>query len=138
MALELIVVTPEGQAFQGPVESVVLPGTEGEFGLLAGHEVFMTALQPGTLTLVADGEPQLAAVSKGFAEIHGDEVTVMVGSCEFASDIDRTRAEVARDRALKQLEEMRGTAEGEEAYQEFQEEYSRAVARLNVTEKFKS
>lgn len=138
MAIELTVVTPEGQAFDGPVESVRLPGTEGEFGVLAGHEVFMTALQPGTMTVDLGSEQQIAAVSKGFAEVHEDQVTVMVGSCEFAHQIDRERAEIARERALKQLQEMRGTEEGEAAYQELQDAYSRAVARVAASEKFRN
>jgi F-type H+-transporting ATPase subunit epsilon len=138
MAIDLKVVTPEGQAFHGPVESVVLPGSEGDFGVLTGHEVFMTALRPGEMSVErADGRV-FAAVSRGFAEIHEDQVTVLVGACEFADEIDRERAEVARDRALKQLEEMRKTADGEEAYQEYQEAYSRAIARIAVSDRFKS
>ncbi len=136
MAVELTVVTPEGQAFHGPVESVRLPGSEGEFGVLSGHEVFMTALNAGTMVVEINDETQIAALSKGFAEVHGDSVTVMVGSCEFAHQIDRERAEIARERALKQLEEMRGTEDGEAIYQELQEAYSRAVARVAATDKF--
>jgi len=138
MPIALTVVTPEGQAFDQSVESVRLPGVEGEFGVLSGHEVFLTALQPGMVSIDLGSETQIAAVSKGFAEVHGDSVTVMVGSCEFAHQIDRERAEVARERAQKQLEEMRGTEEGEADYQELQEAYSRAVARVAVTEKFQN
>lgn len=138
MPIDLIVVTPEGQAFDQPVESVRLPGVEGEFGVLSGHEVFLTALQPGMVSIDLGSEMQVAAVSKGFAEVHGDSVTVMVGSCEFAHQIDRERAEIARERAKKQLEEMRGTEEGEASYQELQETYSRAVARVAATDKFKN
>jgi F-type H+-transporting ATPase subunit epsilon len=137
MSVELTVVTPEGQAFEGSVESVVLPGTEGEFGVLAGHEVFMTALAIGEMTIDKGGELVLAAISRGFAEVHEDSVTVMVGSCEFADDIDREAAEVAAERARKQLEEMRETAEGEDVYQEYQEAYSKAVARVSISKKFK-
>jgi F-type H+-transporting ATPase subunit epsilon len=91
----------------------------------------MTIRKPG-------GEEVYAVVSKGFAEVHDDQVAVMVGSCEFAHEIDRSRAEIARDRALQQLEAMRGTAEGEAAYQEYQDSYSRAVARSSISERFKS
>ena len=42
MALELSIVTPEGQAYDGAVESVVLPGSEGDFGILEGHERLLT------------------------------------------------------------------------------------------------
>jgi len=58
----------------------------------------------------------------------------MVGSCEFAHEIDLDRARIARDRAQRQLEEMRATTEGEEAYQQYQEDYSRALARIAASE----
>ena len=135
MPIDLTVVTPEGQAYDESVESVVLPGVEGVFGVLAGHEVFMTALQAGEMTIETGSETLYAAVSKGFAEVHEDEVTVMVGSCEFAHEIDLDHAKVAADRARAQLEEMRGTDEGEEIYQEYQEEYSRAVSRVATAER---
>jgi F-type H+-transporting ATPase subunit epsilon len=139
MPLSLSVVTPEGQAFHGEADAVVLPGSEGEFGVLPGHEPFLTALRIGPMTIrKAGGEELHAAVSQGFAEVHDDQVSVMVGSCEFAHEIDRSRAEIARERALKQLEEMRGTAEGEAAYQQYQDAYSRAVARVAITDRFKS
>ena len=139
MALALSVVTPEGQAFHGEAEAVVLPGSEGEFGILPGHEPFLTALRIGPMTIrKAGGEELHAAVSQGFAEVDGDQVSVMVGTCEFAHEIDRTRAEVARDRAHRQLEELRATAEGEVVYQQYQDAYSRAIARISISGRFKN
>jgi len=139
MSIALTVVTPEGQAFQDEVEAVVLPGSEGEFGVLPGHEPFLTALRIGPMTVRKPGGDTLhAVVSQGFAEVHDDQVSVMVGSCEFAHEIDRSRAEIARDRALQQLEAMRGTPEGEAAYQQYQDAYSKAVARVSVSDRFES
>ena len=137
MSFHLTVVTPEGEAFDKDVDSVVLPGTEGEFGVLTGHEPFMTGLQAGTVQIAAGPETLYAAVGRGFAEVHEDTVSVLVGSCEFAHEIDRSRAEIARDRALAQLEEMRGSAEGEAAYRELQDAYSRAIARVAASDRFK-
>jgi F-type H+-transporting ATPase subunit epsilon len=138
MPIALSVVTPEGQAFQGEAEAVVLPGSEGEFGVLPGHEAFLTALRIGPMTIRKSGGEELhAVVSQGFAEVHDDQVSVMVGSCEFAHEIDRTRAEVAAERARQQLEAMRGTPEGEAAYQQYQDAYSHAIARVSVSDRFK-
>jgi len=134
MPIELTVVTPEGQAYDASVESVVLPGVEGAFGVLSGHEVFMTALQTGEMSIETGSETLFAAVSKGFAEVHEDAVTVMVGTCEFAHEIDLDRAKVAAERAKAQLDEMRDTAEGEALYAEYQEAYSKAVARVSAAE----
>jgi F-type H+-transporting ATPase subunit epsilon len=138
MPISLSVVTPEGQAFHGEADAVVLPGSEGEFGVLPGHEPFLTALRIGPMTIRKPGGEELhAAVSQGFAEVHDDQVSVMVGTCEFAHEIDRSRAEIAAERALKQLQEMRGTPEGEAAYQQYQDAYSRAIARVSISDRFK-
>lgn len=137
MPFHLSVVTPEGEAFDKPVDRVVLPGTEGEFGVLPGHEPFMTGLQMGAME-IRQGELTLyAAVGRGFAEIHEDKVSVLVGTCEFAHEIDRSRAEVARDRALAQLQQVRASAEGEAEFQKLHDDYLRSLARLATSEKFK-
>jgi F-type H+-transporting ATPase subunit epsilon len=136
MPIELTIVTPEGRAYQGEVESVVLPGVEGEFGVLEHHEPFLTALKIGGLEVHAE-QVRHAAVGTGFAEIHGSKVSVMVSTCEWADEIDIERAARARERAKAELERIRTTEEGEAAYQEYQEAYSRAVARVAVSEKFK-
>ena len=81
MGEPLSVVTPEGQAYEGPADTVVLPGSEGEFGVLPGHEAFLTALRIGPMTIQQPGGETLhACVSQGFAEVHDDHVSVMVGS----------------------------------------------------------
>jgi F-type H+-transporting ATPase subunit epsilon len=139
MPIALTVVTPEGQAFQGEAEAVVLPGSEGEFGVLPGHEPFLSALRIGPLTIKKPGGEELhAAVSQGFAEVHDDQVSVMVGTCEFAHEIDRSRAEIARDRALRNIEELRSTEDGEAVYQQYQDAYSRAIARIAISDRFKA
>jgi F-type H+-transporting ATPase subunit epsilon len=137
MAVELTVVTPEGQAYHGPVDYVVLPGSEGDFGVLQGHEPFLAALRIGGLELSAGGQKRFAALSRGYAEIHSDEVTVMVGTCEFADEIDRDRAERARERTSKALQEFRQTPEGQTQYQQYQDAYSRAITRIAISDRFK-
>ena len=139
MPFQLTIVTPLGEAFAGAVDTVVLPGSEGEFGVLPGHEPFLSALRIGALTIrKAGGEELHAAVSQGFAEVHDDQVSVMVGTCEFAHEIDRSRAEIAAERARQQLEAVRGTPEGEALYQQYQDAYSRAIARVSISDRFKA
>ena len=81
MAFQLTIVTPEGEAWEGTAERAVLPGTEGDFGVLPGHEPFLTALRIGPAEIDTGSETLLAAISGGFAEVHADSVTVMVSSC---------------------------------------------------------
>jgi len=103
VSLALSVVTPEGAVLECEVDSVVAPGQQGEFGVLPGHEAFLAPLQPGRLSARGPSGDELLVVSDGFAEVAGDRVTVLVNSAERRSDIDRERAEAARDRALARL-----------------------------------
>ena len=78
MPLDLTIVTPQGPRYQGAVESVVLPGTEGYFGVLDGHEPFLTGLQIGVMEVEHADTTLHAALSTGYANVSADAVTVMV------------------------------------------------------------
>jgi len=89
MSLELTIVTPLGEAFHGPVEAVVLPGSEGDFGVLPRHERLMTALRVGELEIRTGSGTKRASISEGFADVSGSEVVVMVTSCQFEGEPKR-------------------------------------------------
>ena len=80
MAIELTIVTPEGEVFSGQVERVVLPGEGGDFGVLDGHERFLSALRSGPFEMEDNGT-QTGELSDGFAEVNADRVTVLVDRC---------------------------------------------------------
>jgi F-type H+-transporting ATPase subunit epsilon len=103
VALELIVVTPSGEAFSGEVDQVVLPGEAGDFGVLESHERFLTPLQLGPMQVINSSGTSWAAVSSGFAEVDGSRVVVLVDACEFAMDIDRDASETRRVEAGNEL-----------------------------------
>ncbi len=103
MPIDLTIVTPSGPAYRGDVDSVVLPGSEGDFGVLPGHERFLTALRPGEIQIKTGNQTIYAASSPGFADVSGEQVTVLVDACELAADIDPARAEQARQRAEQDL-----------------------------------
>lgn len=107
MALELVVVTPEGEAFSEEVEQVVLPGEAGNFGVLESHERFLTPLQLGPMEIIRAGHgSQWAAITSGFAEVDGQRVVVLVDSCSLAGEIDPAVTEarrVAADNAMADL-----------------------------------
>ncbi len=103
MPLELVVVTPEGQAFSDAVDQVVLPGEAGRFGVLESHERFLTPLVRGPMQIVRGGTSQWAAISSGFAEVDGQKVVVLVDGCTLASNIDRAASENRRVEAARQL-----------------------------------
>ncbi len=130
MPIDLTIVTPEGQAYRDAVEAVVLPGSEGAFGVLAGHERFISPLQSGELEIRAPAGSLFAAVSEGFADVNGEAVTVLVETCELADSIDLARAERARDRAEVELQRLRESGEPEQALAPHEAALARARARV--------
>ncbi len=103
MALELIVVTPAGEALSENVEQVVLPGEAGEFGVLESHERFLTPLQLGPMKIIRSSGTAWAALSTGFAEVDSSRVVVLVDSCVLAAEIDRDASETRRAEAANEL-----------------------------------
>lgn len=132
MSFDLTIVTPEGERFNGSVEGVVLPGSEGEFGVLEGHERFLSPLQHGTLELRTGQGPRWAAVSDGFADVSGERVTVLVETCELGDQIDVPRAEYARDRAREVLDGLTGSAEDQAQRPRWEAALRRAELRLEI------
>ncbi len=139
MAVRLIIVTPEGVRYDGSVDRVVVPGGEGDFGVLPGHERFLSPVRIGELQLEVPGSNgSWAAVSDGFAEVSGDKVVLMVDACEFAADIDTARAERARARAQHEIELMRARAQEDRNYKLEEAALHRALIRLQVAAKHRS
>ncbi|HEY8153091.1 MAG TPA: ATP synthase F1 subunit epsilon [Myxococcota bacterium] len=89
MPLDLTIVTPQGEAFHGPVEAVVLPGSEGDFGVLPRHERLLTSLRVGEVEIKTSTGTRRASISEGFADVSGSEVVVMVTSCKFEGETKR-------------------------------------------------
>ena len=134
MALTLTIVTPDGEKYHESTVSVLLPGSEGDFGVLPGHERFLTPLRIGEVEIRAEGDTLYASISEGFADVSGDEVTVMVESCELAHQIDEARAELAHSRAEQDLAEL-GVDEAEKRREDFEAALTRAQVRLAVKKK---
>ena len=136
MPIHLTIVSPEGLAFHEEVEGVVLPGSEGDFGVLEGHERFVTALRVGEAAILKPGAEIYAAISSGFAEVRGEKVTVLVDACELSNEIDRERAEVARERAERALEELKQRSEADATdVREYEQALTHAVTRVAVSGK---
>jgi F-type H+-transporting ATPase subunit epsilon len=121
---DLTIVTPQGPAYQGTVESVLLPGSEGDFGVLPSHERLLAPLRIGEVEIRAGGETIYASIGDGFAEVTGEQVVVLVDSSETAGDVDVARAELARDRAEQNL-----AALGDNGELERRAEYEAALER---------
>jgi F-type H+-transporting ATPase subunit epsilon len=75
--LHFSLVSPERELFSGLVDQVDAPGSEGDFGVLAGHAPFMTALREGPVTVHNDGHITIYDVRGGFADVTPDGFTVL-------------------------------------------------------------
>ena len=107
-AFSLEVVTPERVAYSGQVASLQAPGSEGSFGVLAGHIPLLTSLQIGRLRFVEeDGNEVQMAISGGFVEVGREQVAVLAETAERIEEIDVARAEAARQRAEERLAKAR-------------------------------
>ena len=103
-AFSLEVVTPERVAYSGQVASLQAPGSEGSFGVLAGHVPLLTSLQIGRLRFVEEGGSEVQmAISGGFVEVGREQVAVLAETAERVEEIDVARAEAARQRAEERL-----------------------------------
>lgn len=97
------IITPERIVFSGLVDSVMLPGIEGELGILPLHAALVSILKIGEVRMVMGNEKQYAATGPGFVEVSEDKVTVLTESADMAGEIDLERAKQAKEQAEKDL-----------------------------------
>jgi F-type H+-transporting ATPase subunit epsilon len=130
--LMLEIVTPEKMVFSGNVEDVTIPGTEGEFGVLRGHEAFLTSVDIGQLVFTKNNKKTHYAVNTGYAEVTANKVTVLIETAERSDYIDKNRARKAKENAEARLERI--TKDSDE-FEKARAALLRAIVRLNVAEK---
>jgi F-type H+-transporting ATPase subunit epsilon len=114
MPLQLDIVTPEKRVFSEEVDSVTLPGSEGELGILPQHIPLVTALKPGELVYAKSGRSEHLAVGTGFVEVTGQRVSVLTDMAMGEGDIDEKAVEDALKRAQERLEAIKHDPAGEE------------------------
>jgi F-type H+-transporting ATPase subunit epsilon len=100
----LEIVTPERLAYSGEVDSVQVPGSEGELGILPHHAPLVSMLGIGELRIRTGGGEELFAIAGGFVQVRPDKVVVMAETADMASEIDLERAQEARREAERALE----------------------------------
>jgi len=94
--LQFELVSPERLLVDQPVGMVVVPGTEGNFGVLPGHALFISTVRPGIIDVYADGMPTITErifISGGFAEVTPERCTVLADEAEPLSTLDRAQIE---------------------------------------------
>ena len=104
MPIQLEIVTPERLAYSDSVDAVVLPGIEGELGVLPHHAPLVSMLGVGELRIRKGGVEESFAIAGGFLQVRPDKVVVMAETADVASEIDLEKAQEARREAEKVLE----------------------------------
>jgi F-type H+-transporting ATPase subunit epsilon len=84
-------VSPERELFSGEVDQVDVSGVEGDFGVLAGHQAFMTVLRPGLVKVYADKTVRAFKVEGGFADVTPEGFTLLADDAVEDSDFERTQ-----------------------------------------------
>ena len=128
MPMQLQIITAERQVFAGEIDSLVAPGIAGQLGILPNHAPLMTILQPGELTVRADGAESYLALSGGYMEILGNTVIILADAAEDVDEIDEARAQEAVARAQQRIANRESEAELERAVASLR----RAQARVTV------
>ncbi len=129
MPLTLDIVTPERRVLSVACDEVRAPGAQGGFGVRPGHASFMTALEPGRLTLVAGGREEHYAVGGGFLQVDADRVIVLADTAEARDEID---VAAAQREFAEATERLRALPEQDAAYRGESARVRRAAARLHV------
>ncbi len=101
--LHLEIVTPDHVVLDTNADYVGSPGVDGQFGVLAGHIPLLTALEIGTLYYRLDNKEFYVFVSGGFVEVANNKITILAQSAELVDNIDKERAEKAKERAEERL-----------------------------------
>ena len=104
MTLHLEIVTPERLAYSDDVDMVLVPGSEGELGILPHHTPLVSLLGYGELKIRKGGQEESFAIVGGFLQVRPDKVVVMAETASLASEIDLERAQEARKEAERALE----------------------------------
>ena len=129
--LNLEVITPEKLALRESVDEVVVPGLDGELGILPEHTPVISQLKTGILVYRQGNERKQMHVSGGFVEVLPDRVSVLSEVAEKPEEIDLRRAQLARERAEQQL----ASRSEEIDYHQAELKLERALTRIQLADR---
>ena len=124
--MNLEIVIPEERVYEDTIDSIVLPTSSGEIGILPGHIPLVTEVEPGEIIVSKSGERQSLAISKGFAQCVGDKISLLAEDAIHIDEIDESAVEEAQKRAEESLASMEKMSDEEIATLETQIAYARA------------
>ena len=124
----LRIITPDRVFYENQADMVEFNTTEGEIGVYAGHAPLTVIVKPGILTITQGDTVRNAALHAGFVQILPEEITILAEIIEWPEEIDKERAEEAKQRAEGRLTERSANIDLDRA----QTALMRAIARINA------
>lgn len=135
MSIRCEIVSQDRTVFEDDVDIVVLPGTDGEMGILPHHAPLLTTLKYGLIKIRIKNQEQVFTVAGGVAEIQPEIVTVLADAAENVAEIDEERASEAKRRAEEMLE--KGVPADTDAYLAIEAALRRSNLRLEAVRRYK-
>ena len=108
MKFDVSLVTPEGPAFEGEAEMIVVPGAAGDIGVLARHAPLIATLRAGSTRVYVEREGEIKefATGPGFFQVQLDRAIALVDDAVLASEVDDARAREQLETAKAELERV--------------------------------
>jgi F-type H+-transporting ATPase subunit epsilon len=135
MPVRCDVVSQDRIVYSGNVDMVVLPGSDGEMGILPNHSPLLTVLKFGVVTVKVKSDIMHFAVSGGVAEVNPDQVTILADAAENVDEIDIERAQRAKLRAEEMLQ--KGPAKDTDEYLDIQIKLRKSTLRLDAARRYR-
>ncbi len=135
MPIRCEIVSQDRMVFEGDADIVVLPGTDGEMGILPHHAPLLTTLKIGIIKVRSGGKEEVFTVAGGVAEVQPDLVTVLADAAENVEEIDVARAEAARKRAEEIL--AKGVPADSDAYLKMEAALRKSNLRLDAVKRYR-
>jgi F-type H+-transporting ATPase subunit epsilon len=136
MPIRCEIVSQDRTVYEGNVDIVVLPGMDGEMGILPHHAPLLTTLKYGVIKVRHHGHEEIFTVAGGVAEIQPDVVTVLADAAENIGEIDIARAEAAKKRAEEALSQA--TPIDTDMFMALEAALRRSNLRLDAVRRYRS
>jgi F-type H+-transporting ATPase subunit epsilon len=135
MSIRCDIVSQDREVFSGEADMVIVPGVQGEMGILPNHAPLLSTLKYGFLRVRYLGKEQVFTIAGGVIEVQPDLITVMADAAENVREIDVSRAEAAKKRAEEILKQ--GPPPDSDSYLNIEAALRRSNLRLEAVKRYR-
>jgi F-type H+-transporting ATPase subunit epsilon len=135
MPIRCEIVSQDREVYSGDADMVIVPGIQGEMGILPNHAPLLSTLKYGFLRVRSSGQEQIFTIAGGVIEVQPDLITVMADAAENVKEIDISRAEAAKKRAEEILKQ--GPPPDSNSYLKIEAALRRSNLRLEAVKRYR-